>query len=112
MGRLKSLGFRVRAQGERLKTAAPGSWRTGKTSTERGYDYRWQQAREAFLLDHPLCVYCQRKGMTSAASVVDHIEAHHGDQELFWDRENWQPLCKPCHDSDKQREEAAARASR
>ncbi|MDG3727048.1 HNH endonuclease, partial [Pseudomonas aeruginosa] len=57
MSRLKTLGFRVAAQGERLKVAAPGSWRTGKTSTERGYDYRWQQAREQYLRDHPLCVY-------------------------------------------------------
>ena len=23
--------------------------------------------------------------------------------KLFWDRANWQSLCKPCHDSWKQR---------
>ncbi|HBP4947635.1 HNH endonuclease [Pseudomonas aeruginosa] len=107
MGRLKSLGFRVRAQGERLKTGAPGSWRTGKTSTERGYDYRWQQAREQYLRDHPLCVYCERKGLVTAANTVDHIVAHRGDQDLFWDQDNWQPLCGPCHSSVKQAEEAA-----
>jgi len=22
--------------------------------------------------------------------------------KLFWSRSNWQPLCKPCHDRDKQ----------
>ncbi|MDY1215405.1 HNH endonuclease signature motif containing protein [Pseudomonas aeruginosa] len=107
MGRLKSLGFRVRAQGERLKTAEPGSWRTGKSSTERGYDYRWQQAREQYLRDHPLCVYCERKGLVTAANTVDHIVAHRGDQDLFWDKDNWQPLCGPCHSADKQKEEAA-----
>ncbi|MGI6721758.1 MAG: HNH endonuclease [Anaerovoracaceae bacterium] len=24
---------------------------------------------------------------------------HRGDQKLFWDRSNWQSLCKSCHDS-------------
>ncbi|WP_407733043.1 HNH endonuclease [Pseudomonas citronellolis] len=112
MARLQSLKPRLTEQVGRLAVVAPGSWRAGKTSSQRGYGYRWQQARERYLLDHPLCVYCARKGMTTAASVVDHIVAHEGDPELFWDEANWQSLCKPCHDSDKQREEAAARASR
>jgi len=30
---------------------------------------------------------------------------------LFWDSANWQGLCKPHHDIDKQREEAADRKS-
>ena len=25
---------------------------------------------------------------------------------LFWDRDNWQPLCAPCHDSHKKRMES------
>lgn len=28
---------------------------------------------------------------------------------LFWDVSNWQPLCKPCHDVVKQREEVTGR---
>ena len=35
--------------------------------------------------------------MTSA-TVVDHITPHQGNQNLFWDTNNWQALCKPCHD--------------
>ena len=31
------------------------------------------------------------------AREVDHIEPHKGDDTLFWDQDNWQPLCKPCH---------------
>lgn len=38
-----------------------------------------------------------------AATVVDHIVPHGGDLKLFWDVKNWQPLCKKCHDSMKQR---------
>lgn len=49
---------------------------------------------------------CQAEGRITAASVVDHIVPHKGDQALFWDVEgNWQALCKLHHDSQKQREE-------
>jgi 5-methylcytosine-specific restriction protein A len=65
---------------------------------ERGYGIRWQVARVAHIREHPLCVRCQAKGVTTAANVVDHIEPHKGDQTLFWNRDNWMSLCKPCHD--------------
>jgi 5-methylcytosine-specific restriction endonuclease McrA len=36
--------------------------------------------------------------------VVDHIVKHEGDQVRFWDEaNNWQALCRACHDGDKQR---------
>jgi 5-methylcytosine-specific restriction protein A len=31
------------------------------------------------------------------ATAVDHIQPHRGDYELFWDSDNWQPLCATCH---------------
>lgn len=108
MSRLKTLGSRIKeSAGSRVKVVTPGSWRSGKTSTERGYDYKWQKAREQHLRDNPLCVYCGRQGRTTAANIVDHIVAHRGDRGLFWDRDNWQSLCKLCHDSVKQAEEAS-----
>jgi len=74
------------------------------------YDERWKAARLAFLQRHPLCVECQRGGrlnafdpITNPRFVVDHIRPHRGCRELFWDQRNWQVLCKPCHDSVKQR---------
>ena len=63
------------------------------TAHERGYDSRWAKARKTFLLSHPLCAECQRQGRVTAARVVDHIVPHQGDQRLFWDQANWQPLC-------------------
>lgn len=51
-----------------------------------------------FLRAHPLCVRHEARGETVAASVVDHIVPHRGDKALFWQRDNWQPLCKQCHD--------------
>lgn len=80
-----------------------------QSSTQRGYDRRWRNAREAFLIAHPLCVMCQQQGRASAASVVDHIQPHRGDMVLFWARSNWQALCKHCHDSEKKRHESGKR---
>ncbi|WP_109512791.1 HNH endonuclease [Pseudomonas ovata] len=110
MGRLKTLKPRLKESvTSRIPATGAVSWRSGKTSTERGYGYKWQKAREVYLRDNPLCVYCERLGRTTAAGVVDHRIPHQGDQELFWDRSNWQSLCKPCHDSTKQAEEAGNR---
>jgi len=70
------------------------------------YNYQWQQARLQFLKEHPFCAHCRERGLFVAATVVDHITPHNGDPRLFWDRSNWQPLCKPCHDGWKQKQEA------
>lgn len=107
MGKLQTLKPRLQIQGNRLQTIQPGSWRTDKqTSTQRGYGYKWQQAREGYLAHHPFCVYCKRDGILTLATVVDHRIPHRGDMTLFWDRTNWQGLCTTHHSKDKQREEA------
>ncbi len=69
-----------------------------ESANKRGYNSRWQRARKMFLARHPLCAECERNGRLTAATVVDHIIPHKGDQALFWDENNWQPLCKQCHD--------------
>ena len=58
---------------------------------------------------HPLCVMCQADGRVEPATVVDHIKPHRGDSAMFWDRSNWQSLCKRHHDSDKQMLEKSGR---
>lgn len=68
------------------------------TSAQRGYGYRWQKLRAAYLASHPTCAECSRQGRLAIAEVVDHIVPHKGDMALFWDSSNWQPLCKHCHD--------------
>ena len=45
---------------------------------------------------------CAKMGIDREATVVDHIKPHRGSQLLFWDKTNWQSLCKPHHDSTKQ----------
>lgn len=89
------------------------------SSSERGYGSRWQKAREGFLRNNPLCAHHMERGEIMSATVVDHVIPHRleearksGDAgriavaiRLLWDRANWQPLCKPCHDAKTARED-------
>lgn len=93
------------------------------SSAQRGYGYRWQKAREDHLRSNPLCEMCSTPERPVPAQVVDHKVAPRlkdakdsGEAEaiarawkLFWDRKNWQSLCKHCHDSTKQRLEKSGR---
>lgn len=110
--KIKTIPSRVPMLGSRVKSAPEaGSWRGKKTSTQRGYGYRWQKYRAAYLRQHPFCVMCQEQGNpVGLANVVDHKTPHKGpDDPLFWDPTNHQPLCKKHHDSDKQRQDADIR---
>lgn len=78
-----------------------------ESSTKRGYGHKWQKAREGYLRSHPFCVEHQARDLLVQATIVDHIIPHRGDQQLFWDHDNWQSLCKPCHDEKTAREDGA-----
>ena len=49
---------------------------------------------EKYLEAHPLCAGCLQEGRYTKATVVNHIKPRRGDRGLFWDRDNWQTLCK------------------
>lgn len=77
-------------------------------SSQRGYTWRWRNYRRSWLRAHPLCgdridgpdaqhSQCLQQQRVTAASVVDHIKPHHGDESLFWDPHNHQSLCETCH---------------
>lgn len=91
------------------------------SANERGYNYKWQQASKDFLMKNPLCACNECKstnGNELLATVVDHKTPHKlkdaidsGNaeririaQKLFWDRKNWQPMAKECHDKKTARE--------
>jgi 5-methylcytosine-specific restriction protein A len=127
MPKLTTLKPRLTTAAPRTAVMQPGSWRMDKTSsTQRGYGYKWQQARAGFLASHPFCVFCLRDAGIKAttiegviiecaekrvalpcASVVDHMDPHRGDMALFWDKSRWQSLCATHHSGEKQRQEAA-----
>ena len=81
---------------EHRKEWSPDALRGG--ASQRGYDTKWRRARKAYLRKDPLCIICREEGRLTPATVVDHIIPHRGDPGLFWDENNWQPLCKDCHD--------------
>ncbi len=64
----------------------------------RGYTREWQKASKAFLAKNPLCVKCLEDNRLTPSTTTDHIIPHDGNYELFWDRNNWQAMCKTCHD--------------
>lgn len=72
------------------------------SASARGYNHAWRKARDAFLKINDRCAWPK---CGAPSTVVDHIIAHRGDDGLFWDRSNWQPLCAHCHNRHKQRVE-------
>ena len=78
------------------RRARPDWWRWYKTPL-------WQARRSAQLQSKPLCERCERRGRITAASVVHHNPPHRGDWQLFSEGP-LESLCKPCHDSEAQRE--------
>ncbi|MCY1283417.1 HNH endonuclease [compost metagenome] len=107
MARLQTIKPRLQAAPSRqMATVSSDSWRSGKTTNERGYTYRWQKERERFLAKHPLCCQCEKEGRVTEATDVDHIIPHRGDESLFWRESNWQPLCHSCHSAKTQAESA------
>jgi len=77
------------------------------SANERGYTYRWHKVSRLYLQANPLCAECLKEGRTTAASVVDHIKPHKGNQALFWDENNWQSMCRPHHDKKTAAEDGA-----
>jgi 5-methylcytosine-specific restriction enzyme A len=69
------------------------------------YNSRWRKRRKQFLQEHPLCESCKKRDVINAATVVDHVIPHKGDERLFWDENNWQALCKSCHDKKTAKED-------
>lgn len=61
----------------------------------------WRKLRRKFLNDNPVCAVCGAK-----ATVVDHIQPHHGNMDLFYAVDNLQPLCQSCHNAKTAKERA------
>jgi len=84
--------------------ACTTKWSNDRSSLHRTHN--WRLARADFLANHPLCgtradggrhkehSRCARSALLVRASVVDHIHAHSGDWDEFWDSRNWQTSLK------------------
>ena len=96
-------------QRKRAKGLVPRETDRRPSASKRGYGAAWQKARKAYLACHPLCRHClnEKPQRFTPAKVVDHIKPHRGDMELFWDSDNWQALCKRCHNIKTAKEDGA-----
>lgn len=88
---------RRRTYSERGYTGTKRPARRRATANARGYNYSWQQASERLLAAEPYCRTCKAQGRDTIPTCVDHIIPHRGNMRLFWDPDNWQPLCEACH---------------
>ena len=63
---------------------------------------RWKALSKAFKIDHPLCEECKRNGMIKPSQITDHIIPY--PIKDFWNRDNWQALCKSCNNAKGERD--------
>ncbi|MDQ0349748.1 HNH endonuclease [Ancylobacter vacuolatus] len=117
MGRLKAIPSRYKVAPSRLATQAHDGpsrdrLRYATKPWRAWYDLaRWKRLRlKVFLRDLFACQMpgCRVIEPNTSRLVCDHRVPHHGDEALFWDENNLQTLCKPCHDKVKQAEERRA----
>jgi 5-methylcytosine-specific restriction enzyme A len=57
----------------------------------------WERLRLLVLHRDPICMDPFKTACHNPSTVADHIRDHHGDSYLFWDINNLQGLCEPCH---------------
>ncbi len=71
------------------------------------YDRQWRNESKKFLRGHPWCecAECREGPYRRKADCVDHIKAHRGDVNLFWDKSNWMAMNVRCNASKSVREE-------
>ena len=60
----------------------------------------------------PTCHECTRQGAITPATFVDHRRPHGGNDAMFWDQSNWQPLCRRCSNMKTDQEIQAREKSR
>ena len=92
---------RPRSSGDREQAERDRQRELGKrrgSAASRGYGYKWRKAADAWLIEHPWCVNRKEHTNLVAAYCVDHIVPRRLAPSLFWDRNNWQGLCRHCHE--------------
>jgi 5-methylcytosine-specific restriction protein A len=114
MGRLISLAPMVASLAPLLTTQRDESGHSAVSEPWRAwYSLKaWKVLRiRVFKRDRFRCQNqdCGRVDGNTSRLVADHKTPHRGNPDLFWDEDNIQTLCKPCHDTVKQAEERRAR---
>ena len=67
----------------------------------RGYSDEWLKFSTDFLRASPWCWGCASIGVSTRASLLDHIIPMTDAPERLLNTNGVQPLCRPCHDQAK-----------
>lgn len=67
------------------------------TSTQRGYDAKWQRVRAIVMAAQPLCAHCAERGLTVLAVDIHHVIPIRVDAGRRLDLSNLVGLCRSCH---------------
>lgn len=68
------------------------------TTTQRGLGWDWQQLMREVKARHPLCIDCERRGVTRATTDGHHVVPRQVAPERRLDPLNVAPLCRQCHE--------------
>jgi len=63
----------------------------------------WRKLRGHQLKHYPLCIECERNGITTAATTVDHVIPIEAGGEAL-DVNNLQSMCTSCHNAKSAKE--------
>lgn len=102
-GQIVPHGVLCACQLERQRERKARHDRKRPSASQRGYNGEWRKLRAEFIRLHPFCKMCG-----ADATLVDHIQRHHGNKALLLNWNNLQSLCAHCHNSTKQRIERQA----
>jgi 5-methylcytosine-specific restriction protein A len=74
---------------------------------------RWREYSVSYRRAHPLCVQCERNGITKPSKLVDHKTPVNSEHDpLFWEPTNHQALCWACHNRKTNKDTAAGKNRR
>lgn len=75
----------------------PKKIRKQKVDNSKFYQSKkWRRVRKLYVMENPLCVKCEERGLITEVQEVDHIIPLRLGGAKF-DFENLQSLCKSCH---------------
>jgi 5-methylcytosine-specific restriction protein A len=78
-------------------TCGRGKKRATQGTTKAGYGWDWQQLRQRFIAENPLCSECAKSGVATSADEVHHIVPIAESPWLRLEWNNLVALCVPCH---------------
>lgn len=67
------------------------------SSAANGYGSDWRRFRIGYLMRHPICADCERRGILTVAEEVHHIRKVRDAPELRLSESNVIGLCVSCH---------------